>query len=366
MKAQHSLPENVIMVKVDKSVDKRKRMIFVDKVPGTDPYTGLPYLDVTGTIPCIGGRGRHYEGDQYSDNLELKVIQIRHAEYDFTEIHFIEFEGNFVERSITDINRVESETGGLRTLRTAFYSNVRRSMPTHLEPATEYMSLATREYFLTDGTTVTETFNEDTGFLSTRRTRDARGLTTETSFRRGKLDFHIRDEDVFCPDGTYAGFARMVYNYEGSKKICFDVDNMWIAADTAIIVPYINEVGQVRFNMWKGKVGPKASFRDHYTKPDGFTKVSLESRDRNGIMGSSEECQVSRIISECIADVMNPLDFEIEMLKLHFGVSNIAFIGLTPAIMETTEGCRRVTLVHYDKNTQSTELKVIRDVRTTS
>ena len=91
MKAQHSLPENVIMVKVDKSVDKRKRMIFVDKVPGTDPYTGLPYLDVTGTIPCIGGRGRHYEGDQYSDNLELKVIQIRHAEYDFTEIHFIEF-----------------------------------------------------------------------------------------------------------------------------------------------------------------------------------------------------------------------------------------------------------------------------------
>lgn len=365
MKAQHSLPENVIMVKVDKSVDKRKRMIFVDKVPSTDPYTGVPYMDVTGTIPCIGGRGRHYEGDQYSDNLELKAIQIRHAEYDFTEIHFTEFEGNFVERSITDINRVQSESGGLRTLRTSFYSNVRRSIPTQYEGATEYMSLATREYFLTDGIAVTETFNEDTGFLSTRRTRDARGLTTETSFRRGKLDFHIQDEDVFCPDGTYAGFARMVYNYEGSKKSCFDVNNMWIAADTAIIVPYINEVGQVRFNIWKGKVGPKASFRN-YTKPDGFTQVALESRDRNGIMGASEDCQVSKIISESIADVMNPLDFEIEMLKLHFGVSNIAFVGLTSDIMETTEGCRRVTTVHYDEVTGSTELKIIRDVRTTS
>ncbi len=366
MKAQHSLPKDAIMVKVDKSVDsKRKRMIFVDKVPSTDPYTGVPYMDVTGTIPCIGGRGRHYEGDQYSDNLELKVIQIRHAEYDFTEIHFTEFEGNFVERSITDINRVQSESGGLRTLRTSFYSNVRRSIPTHLEAATEYMSLATREYFLADGTTVTETFNEDTGFLSTRRTRDARGLTSETNFRRGKLDFHIQDEDVFCPDGTYAGFARMVYNYEGSKKICFDVDNMWIAADTAIIVPMINADGQVKFHFWKGKVGPKASFRN-YTKPDGFTQVALESRDRNGIMGASEEYRVTEIIHESVGDIMNPQDFEIEMLKLHFGVSNIAFVGLTPDIMETTEGCRRVTLVHHNKPVSEMELRVIRDVRTTS
>ena len=329
------MPTGATIVRVERpatSGSTKNKVYFVDKIPTVDKYTGQMVYDSSDTRPCPGGRTRSYSKVNSRtlagvEELVLDKIQICHGEKHFTDIDFVQDANeNLIERSVVD-RYWQPRGNGCES----FYSNYRQTSQT--------LHLSARQYSLNDKSGVYETFNEDSGFISTRKVTDyLTGRVSETSFRRGLVESHTETKDFFGPDGSWQYAYTAVCHYNDIKcPDLLEVSSVCVPENCIVICPVnISKRGSLSFYKYEQSTSMRARSHNFFDEENGPVRETIQyyNVQRHDVLSSKEKHNVTNLVLDGIADPLHPEEYELEMLGLHFGGKRVIMMQFSDAIKD--------------------------------